>query len=554
MAMLISEAATLEPSGDQLKQAGLWTDLMDTDKFVRINNLQPCTDPIFIDRNVPTAGGVLSYQIFGTSQADRQNRMAYIDLAPYHYMVPLAAQKLSSYDKTLSKCLYSLGRYKLQGDQLIEDPENGESGPEFLYKIWGKVKVREKDTVVTKEIEEFFQQDKSVLFMTKLPVIPAFLRDLNTSSGSKGTKSTNVLNSMYSSIIAYTQTLNTYTDTFTHMSRISQSRVQTLIGDIYNHLMIDTVKGSPSKFGMLRRSMMGKNVSYAARLVISSPILRKDSFEDVQVKFGYAVVPLAYCLSCFFPFVVHKMKRFFDAMFIEGGKVPIMVDGKLTYQTYPGSYDENEITKMISRYLHSPATRFDPMLTPPDASGVQHKLALTGRFHKNNTTITRAATVTDIMYIVACQVVADKHAFVTRYPLDNYNGQFPVKIEVATTVKTTPATIGETFYQFFPVCEGDAANAFVDTLQFSNTMLDMIGGDYDGDQVTLRPVYSKEANAECEARIHSNAYILNIEGGFMRGISKDFALCCYNLTRMSKEDAKILIDINAKPPKYKISA
>lgn len=76
----------------------------------------------------------------------------------------------------------------------------------------------------------------------------------------------------------------------------------------------------------------------------------------------------------------------------------------------------------------------------------------------------------------------------------------------------------------------------------------------DGDQVTLRPVYSKEANAECEARIHSNAYILNIEGGFMRGISKDFALCCYNLTRMTKEDSKVLVDINAKPPKYKISA
>ncbi|WP_300943958.1 hypothetical protein [uncultured Duncaniella sp.] len=540
-----------------MNDIGLWADLMNVDDFVRINNLPKCTDPIFIDRNVPTAGGVLSYQIFGTSQSDRRTRMAYIDLAPYHYMNPLAAQKLASYDRTLSKCLYSQGRYRLENGQLVEDYENGDSGPEFLYQIWGKVKVKDKDTVVTKEIQDFFEMDRSLLFITKLPVIPAFLRDLNTSGAGGGSnirKSSNVLNSMYSSIIAYTQTLNTYTDTFTHMSRVSQSRVQTLICDIYSEMMINKVKGSPSKFGMLRRSMQGKNVSYAARLVISSPILRKDSFEDVQVKFGYAVVPLAYCLSCFFPFMVQRLKRFFDAMFIEGGKVPVIVDGKVAYQTYPGSYDENEITKMISRYLYSPNTRFDPVMTPPDASGVRHKLALTGRFHKSDTTISRPATVTDIMYIVAKQVVADKHVFVTRYPLDNYNGQFPVKIEISTTVKTMPATIGETFYQFFPVCEGDPSNAFVDTLQFSNTMLAMIGGDYDGDQVTLRPVYSKEANAECEARIKSPAYVLNIEGGFMRGITKDFALCCYNLTRVNSNDAGFLKDINAEPPKYPIKA
>lgn len=71
---------------------------------------------------------------------------------------------------------------------------------------------------------------------------------------------------------------------------------------------------------------------------------------------------------------------------------------------------------------------------------------------------------------------------------------------------------------------------------------------------TLRAVYSKEANAECEARIQSNAYVLNIEGGFMRGISKDFALCCYNLTRIGDGNTSFLKDINAKAPKYKISA
>ena len=68
--------------------------------------------------------------------------------------------------------------------------------------------------------------------------------------------------------------------------------------------------------------------------------------------------------------------------------------------------------------------------------------------------------------------------------------------------------------------------------------------------VTVRPVYTKEANAECEQRIHSNAYILNIEGGFMRGISKDFSLCLYDLTRIYDKNKIKLEDLNASKPKY----
>lgn len=70
--------------------------------------------------------------------------------------------------------------------------------------------------------------------------------------------------------------------------------------------------------------------------------------------------------------------------------------------------------------------------------------------------------------------------------------------------------------------------------------------------MTVRPVYTKEANAECEQRIHSNAYILNIEGGFMRGISKDFSLCLYDLTRIYDKNKIKLEDLNVSKPKYAV--
>ena len=457
---------------------GLQLDLLDIEKFIRLNNLAPCENPIFLDRNMPTRDGVLSYEIFGTSQEERRNRFAYIDLHQ-HYMHPLAATKLSSYDRTLSKLLFSQSAYILKEGALIEDLENGRSGPEFLYEIWGKVKVRDKETITTKELEKFFKQDRDQLFITKWLVIPAFYRDLNmTDDGSGLKKSSSTLNSMYSSVISYVQTLNTYSD-ISHYARLTQSRVQTLLCDLYEKLMVETVKGKPSKFGMLKRSLQAKNVNYSSRLVLSSPILQKSSYEEVQVKFGSATIPLAYTITSFLPFIVYQMKQFFDSNFIQGGKVPVMnrATRKIEYTSFKNSYDETEITKMINLYLNDPSSRFNPMITPEDTNGETHQMVLVGRFGKENTTISRGATLTDILYVCTVEATKDKHVFITRYPLDNYNGQWPGRINVASTIKTTPALIGNTFYPFYPVCEGDPMNAFVDTLQFSNTMIEKMGAD-----------------------------------------------------------------------------
>lgn len=404
--------------------------------------------------------------------------MAYIDLHG-HYMHPLAATKLKAYDRKLSDCLFSIRRFKLVEGELREDEENGDSGPEFLYSIWGKVKVKDKDSVTTKEIQKFYERPKEKLFVTKWLVIPAFYRDINTSTMSFS-KSTNTLNNWYSSIISYTQTMTMYSETFAHVTQQTQARVQTLLGEIYKHLMVDTIKGNPSKFGMLRRYLQSKSVNYSARMVIAASNQMKDSYKSVQVKYGEALVPLGYTVSTFMPFVVYQMKRFFDLNFLQAGKVNIKRKdtGKIEYITFKDSFDEKHITDLITRYLNSPATRFDLVETPPDTEGKVHYMTITGRFGKENTTVTRPATITDILFICTTEATKDKHVICTRYPLDNFNGQFPARVAISSTVKTEPATIGETVYPFFPICKGDPNNVFVDTLSFSNTYLNSLGGDF----------------------------------------------------------------------------
>ncbi len=72
---------------------------------------------------------------------------------------------------------------------------------------------------------------------------------------------------------------------------------------------------------------------------------------------------------------------------------------------------------------------------------------------------------------------------------------------------------------------------FPDSLTFSNMMLEGIGGDYDGDQVTIKGLYSQEANIEAEKIMNSLSYIININGENMRTSSKECIEGLYQLTR-----------------------
>ncbi|MCM1230136.1 MAG: hypothetical protein NC489_08385 [Ruminococcus flavefaciens] len=535
---------------------GLWTDVLPTDVFVKVNQLERVSNPVMLDSSGRgfTSDGVLSNEIFGISTYDRRNRFAYIELYT-HYMTPLAAVKLASYDRKLADVLFARGRYKLtKGGELIEDPD-GKAGPEFLYQIWGKVKVKDKETVATKEIQKFYEQNRDILFCTKFPVIPAFYRDINKSAMSSGDsyeirKSSALINSRYNSMISYAQSINQYTDTFTGMAYITQARIQSIIVDIYNDLVISTVKGSPSKFGMLRRALAGKNLPYTSRLVVTAANQNRSSLSQVQTKYGYATVPLMYVCAMFMPFIVHDLKAYFDAQFLQGGKYPIMNDkGELEYVTITESYDENAISGMIIKFINSPESRFDLVKTPPDTMGRQYNMMLTGRFNKDNTTMKRNATLTDILYIVASKSVADKHVDITRYPMDNPNGQNPFRIIISTTMKTEPVTIGETVYDFFPVIEGDPLNVFMTTGQISNVMADRMGMDYDGDQVSLKPRWTKESNADAERLINSPGYTLDVAGKTMRQMGKDFILNSYLITKLDN-DVTNIVDINKTKPKY----
>ena len=76
---------------------------------------------------------------------------------------------------------------------------------------------------------------------------------------------------------------------------------------------------------------------------------------------------------------------------------------------------------------------------------------------------------------------------------------------------------------------------FYNVLIPGNIYLKALGGDYDGDMLYLKGLFTKEANLEAEKLIYSKSNILNASGGGSRGITKIGKEAIMTLFELTKE-------------------
>lgn len=104
-----------------------------------------------------------------------------------------------------------------------------------------------------------------------------------------------------------------------------------------------------------------------------------------------------------------------------------------------------------------------------------------------------------------------------------------------STTKTTPMKIGSRFYPYYPVIDPSlkpeqVATLFTDTLVMSNLYLKGLGADFDGDQVTVRGVFSIQANKSCHELMYKKQNFLDISGSLKRSTEKEAIQTLYQLT------------------------
>ena len=406
---------------------------LDEERFIKANDCKEITNPVMFQRgNTPTPDGLLSYDIFGVTMEERAGIFAYIDLGekfiqPFFYKVWL---KL---DKNLRACIYETDNFRIdENGYLVPDP-NGQTGLNFL--IENEKRVQFKNTKKDDLLKALLRgKEDSLLFTSKLIVIPPFYRDVDTGSGGK--IGVGEINKLYIALLNSVRALKETSIYGLDISGGIKGRIQEILTQIYNWFTVGestiggehTGSGIIKKFGIMRRAVINKTTDNAARLVLSAPKINVERKEDLMVNMDYCSAPLAAVLVAAYPFIIHHLNRFFQNQF--GGLNKFNAYDKETDSIKTIElvdplieFSNDRLDAELNEYIHGYSNRFKPILVKAK-DGKTYPIQLKGYVVKpddykrgvreSGNILERDMTWLDLFYICASESVKDKMALITR--------------------------------------------------------------------------------------------------------------------------------------------
>lgn len=449
--------------------------VINVNKFIKENNLKEVKNPIYFNiGQVPTEDGLFSYDIFGTvGSEERKHNFAYINLNSY-FLNPLVYKTLLKVDRKIENIVSGNKFYIInEKGELQEDNEKGETGLDFLYKNFKKIKFKTTKSNRRDDNLKFLNQmDIDELFMDKIIVIPAFLRDFNNKSNS--TREVDEINDKYVKIIRIANNLskdNTISLDFynNNMKYILQMEII----KIYDYLIGKVEK----KGGLFHQALLGKSVDYAVRSVISTQPVRSKKWNELSVKFGYSGIPLSQICVLFLPFMVKEISDFLDLYKDQICHVKDKKGNDIYIDNLKEQFTNDKIKKLIKNYFKSVEGRFDELYLY-DKDGNKYPIEL----FKDK--LGRNFTLIDLLYITATEVVKGKYVYITRYPIESYGSIYPSKIKLLSTKKVIPQmNLGDTILEDYPYVIPNyptTDSLFVDTMQLNQLMTKSMGADFDG--------------------------------------------------------------------------
>lgn len=535
-------------------------DLFNTKEFIEINKLKPITSAKLTQfGGIPYSDGLISNEIFGITTKSRRETFAYIDLHN-HFFHPHIYKAIRRMFRNIDKIINGEMYYRIDSSgRLVEDEENGDTGLEFIYNNWEKINWTKNDEDNTDEfgmrnerINLLKKYKKDELFTQYQIVIPAFFRDIKT--GSSSGAETDDINNLYGRLIRLSSLLDRQ-GMFGFQFHSTNYNIQNTMIAIYDYFKHKLEK----KNGMIRKYLMGKNVDYCIRTVITSPTYHADTVDDLKISFEYTLVPLAQCCSLMYPFVVKWVKDFFDRNVIQH-KNDMIFDNNGSNEIIkvidPESYySDKYIKKLIDGFMKDPESRFNKIEIPTNSKKPIY-MKFTGRRMEGETNgelaiIDRPMTRTDLLYMACEDIAKNKHIQVTRYPINKSYGIFFSKIRVGSTAKTLPINISGRVYKWYPDIDintpaHSVPTLFLDATQFSNSYLTGIDGDYDGDQTTEKILFTQEANEEIEKVMYSKKNYIDSKGRIIRDSGKETTQTFYVLTKDPFGDYRKLTDEEKK--------
>jgi hypothetical protein len=402
----------------------LKANIFNIDEFIKLNRLKEVTNPILIERdNLPTNNGLLSYDIFGRTVDDRTTTWAYINLNG-HFLNPLVYYNWKRLNRKIEGIIAGHTTVIVNKLGELEENENGWTGLEELYNHFDELKFYKKESTSQNERVDFMKAlNKDEAFCNKWLIIPAFYRDLQLNKANIGIVTVHEITEYYSKILRLAISLSKDFSGMFIINNATRNKIQNLLCSMYTDVFMREIKG---KDGLFRKSVLGKSVDNACRLVITSSNFDVDGPEDMIVDYEHVGLPLAATLTCFFPYIIKWLKDYFaNNLFTLKDKFPVRrPDGSAEYVklTNIEKYNDEFFTKIVNSFIHSYADRFAPIPLEND-KGYDIKLRIMGNMTSLDTNadtsmdsmiMKREMTWADLLYMAANDVTRDKHILVTR--------------------------------------------------------------------------------------------------------------------------------------------
>ena len=534
-------------------------EILDVDRLIAVNKLQEVTSPyIRSNKMMFDPNGLMSNDIFGISKDDRRSTFAYIDLHR-HYIHPHIFNKVLKQRMFKGIVFLVAGQkyYSIKNGLLAEDPDNGWTGVDALYEHWDEIdwsQSMSRDST-SKKLLTMLPRDQ--VFISKQLVCPPAYRDIMLSGSMDSSDYVNQLNDLYQQLIRSVSLLSEG-GLFSRTQYATQSKVQNLLVEIMLYFQ-EQIKG---KNGYIRRSLLGKSVDYGVRAVISTPTYNHERIEDNIIDIDHSAVPISMCCSLFYPFIEAWLRDFFTREVINDPNLATYYDEE-TNKEFTAvlkdpeiQFSERNIKKMVDDYCLNPDNRFRTITVDvqiPQKNGVKTKKAvmiLKGKkILPNNIaeTLHRAMTVTDILYLACVDVCEKRHIMVSRYPVGTDKGIYFNKLRVQSTIKHVKLIFNGKEYPYYPdidfkIDKDMVGVQYVDTLVLSNSHCQGMGADYDGDVLSIRGIYTDEANMEADQIMNQKISALNITGANSKVVSKEVFNTMYELTKNGKSVGKKVAD------------
>ena len=358
--------------------------IFDTTEFAQLNKLEEVSSPTLLSAGaIPDPDGLISNEIFGVTTKKRKHTFAYIDLYS-HYFNPHIYIALCRIFSNLPNIIGGVKYYRIDEETgyLIEDNENGETGLEFLYDNWEKINFRRDDNPQTTRnirINVIKGYPKNEVFMSKQIVIPAFYRDIKTGSNSSSGTTDNV-NKLYQKLIRESKLIRS-SSLYSIQFHNTNLDIQLTIVKIYNYFK-EKLKG---KNGLIRKYLMGKNVDFCSRSVITACNIHANTIDDMEVSYEYTSVPISQACTMAYPFIEKFLMDFFDRELISDSLAKVVYDvsndkvvENIELKNPAIYFSEKYIKRMVDTYQKDPGSRFTPIEVPA-VNGNKYYLVLSGK-------------------------------------------------------------------------------------------------------------------------------------------------------------------------------